>query len=102
MITWECDYPHSDSSWPLSPELLSESLAGVPDDEVAKITHANALRLFSFDAFSHVPIAQATVGSLRAQATDVDLGYRSSARLKKVGTEPVSVLNLVESLPSTA
>ncbi len=102
MITWECDYPHSDSSWPLSPELLAESLADVPDREVAKITHQNALRLFSFDAFSHVPAALATVGALRAQATDVDLGYRSSARLKKVGTEPVSVLNLVESLPSAS
>ena len=88
--------------WPHSPELLAESLADVPDDEVAKVTHENTLRAFSFDAFSHVPAAQATVGALRAQATDVDLGYRSSARLKKVGTEPVTVLNLVESLPSAS
>jgi hypothetical protein len=68
---------------------------------VAKITHDNALRMFSFDAFKHVPKKQATVAALRAQAADVDLGYRSSARLKKEGTEPVSVMNLVTSLPST-
>jgi predicted TIM-barrel fold metal-dependent hydrolase len=99
MITWECDYPHSDSIWPTAPETLGIYLDGVPDDEVAKITHENALRLFSFDAFSHVPREHATVASLRAQATDVDLGYRSSARLKKEGTSPVTVLDLASALP---
>ena len=98
MITWECDYPHSDSVWPESPEVLSEYLVGVPADEVAKITHENALRVFSFDAFAHVPESVATVGALRAQATDVDLGYRSSARLKKTGTDTVSVLSLASTL----
>ncbi len=34
-ITWECDYPHSDSSWPNSPESVAKQLDGVPDDEVA-------------------------------------------------------------------
>ncbi|HUO48665.1 MAG TPA: amidohydrolase family protein, partial [Acidimicrobiales bacterium] len=101
MITWECDYPHSDSTWPTAPETMASYLDGVPDDEVAKITHANALRVFSFDAFTHVPKAEATVGALRAQAADVDLGYRSSSRLKKEGTGPVSVLDLVTSLPSS-
>ena len=27
-IAWECDYPHSDSTWPYSPELLHEELDG--------------------------------------------------------------------------
>ena len=99
MITWECDYPHSDSSWPVSPETLGAYLGGVPDDEVAKITHENALRLFSSDPFAHVPRDQATVGALRARALDVDLGYRSSARLKKEGEALVSVLSLAASLP---
>jgi hypothetical protein len=99
MITWECDYPHSDSTWPLAPETLGFYLDGVPDDEVAKITHENALRLFSFDPFRHVAKEQATVAGLRAQATDVDLGYRSSARLKKTGTSPVTVLDLASALP---
>ena len=29
-ITWECDYPHSDSTWPHAPELLVRSLDGPP------------------------------------------------------------------------
>ena len=101
MVTWECDYPHSDSIWPTAPESLAEALTGVPDDEAAKITYQNALRIFSFDPFAHITKEQATVGALRAQATDVDLRYRSSARLKKEGTETVSVLTLASRLPST-
>jgi predicted TIM-barrel fold metal-dependent hydrolase len=98
MITWECDYPHSDSTWPVAPETVGAYLDGVPGPEVAKITHENALRIFSFDAFRHVPEQDATVAALRAQATDVDLGYRSSARLRKEGSETVSVLSLASQL----
>jgi predicted TIM-barrel fold metal-dependent hydrolase len=98
MVTWECDYPHSDSTWPTSPETLSASLAGVPAADIAKITHENALRVFSFDAFSHVPRAEATVGALRSRATDVDLGYRSSERLKKTGDDIVSVMSLASTV----
>ena len=31
-IAWECDYPHSDSSWPHAPEELAEVATGVPDE----------------------------------------------------------------------
>jgi len=71
-IHWECDYPHSDSTWPNAPELAMKYLAGLPDDDINKITHLNAMRNFSYDPFSHIPREQATVGALRAQATDVD------------------------------
>jgi predicted TIM-barrel fold metal-dependent hydrolase len=101
MVTWECDYPHSDSMWPGAPESLAASLDGVPKAEADKITYQNALRIFSFDPFSHVRKEDATVGALRAQAKDVDLGYRSSPRLKKEGTGPVSVLDLASKLPSS-
>ena len=37
-IAWECDYPHSDSSWPEAPEELAGVTDGVPDDEINKIT----------------------------------------------------------------
>jgi predicted TIM-barrel fold metal-dependent hydrolase len=93
MITWECDYPHSDSTWPRAPETLIY-LDDLADDEINKITHENALRLFSFDMFSYIEKEQLTVGALRAQAADVDLGFRSSERLKKIGTDTVSVLDL--------
>jgi predicted TIM-barrel fold metal-dependent hydrolase len=91
LLTWECDYPHSDSSWPDAPETLVGYLDGATDDEVAKITHRNAMRIFSFDPFMHIPREQATVGALRAQASDVDLGFRSSPRLKKTGDQIVTL-----------
>jgi len=62
----------------------------------------NAMRLYSFDMFTHLPQHKATVGALRAQATDVDLGYRSSARLKKTGTDTDTVLDLATKLPTAA
>ena len=51
-ITWECDYPHSDSTWPHSPELLYPSLEGMTDQEIDKVTHLNAMRVFDYDPFS--------------------------------------------------
>ena len=71
-ITWECDYPHSDCTWPTSPERLMKSLDGVPDDDIDKMTYINAMRDFHFDPFAHRPKEQCTVGALRAEATDVD------------------------------
>jgi predicted TIM-barrel fold metal-dependent hydrolase len=45
-IMWECDYPHADTPWPHSQKEVAQSLEGVPDDEVAAMTHGNAERLF--------------------------------------------------------
>jgi predicted TIM-barrel fold metal-dependent hydrolase len=78
-IAWECDYPHSDSSWPKAPDELAAVLAAadVPDDEVDKITHRNAMRWYSFDPFAHRPRERCTVGALRAEAGDWDVSIRS-------------------------
>ncbi len=76
-ITWECDYPHSDTTWPNAPEILAKSMAGVPDDEVNKITHENALRHFRLDAFSVRPREKCTAAALRAESPDVDLSLKS-------------------------
>jgi predicted TIM-barrel fold metal-dependent hydrolase len=83
-ITWECDYPHSDSTWPHSPELLSKSLSGIPDDEVDKMTHLNAMRVFKFDPFAVRAREKCTVRALRSEASDVDTSIRSLGR-KNVG-----------------
>ena len=40
-LMWGADYPHSDSTWPCSREVLSELMAEVPAAEVQKITHDN-------------------------------------------------------------
>jgi predicted TIM-barrel fold metal-dependent hydrolase len=45
-IMVETDYPHADSSWPDTQDLLATRFAGIPDDDVASMTHANAARLF--------------------------------------------------------
>jgi predicted TIM-barrel fold metal-dependent hydrolase len=73
-VAWECDYPHSDSTWPSSPEkLMAEFVgAGTTDDLIHKITWENACAFYRWDPFRHTPREQATVGALRALATDVD------------------------------
>jgi predicted TIM-barrel fold metal-dependent hydrolase len=94
MITWECDYPHSDSTWPHSPEMLSKSLADVPDDEIAKITHLNAMRIFSYDPFSVRPPEQCTVGALRAEAAGVDVTERAVGPIHERPSEPIRIIDL--------
>jgi hypothetical protein len=79
-ITWECDYPHSDSTWPQAPEALMKYMEGVSDEEIDKITHLNAMKHFRFDPFSVRPREQCTVGALRAEAADVDVSLVSRAR----------------------
>jgi predicted TIM-barrel fold metal-dependent hydrolase len=87
-IMWECDYPHSDTTWPRAPERLMEYLAGVPDAEIRKITHENALREFRLDAFRHRPREKCTVAGLRAEAAGVDLAPRSVRGGKPPTLEP--------------
>jgi predicted TIM-barrel fold metal-dependent hydrolase len=78
-IAWECDYPHSDSMWPNAPEELHDVMAThhVPDTDINKMTHQNAMRWYSFDPFKHVPREQATVGALRASVTDHDVSVKA-------------------------
>jgi hypothetical protein len=83
-IAWEADYPHSDSMWPGAPEELWDVLSAndVPDDEIDKITHRNAMEWYSFDPFAHVPREQATVGALRAAAAGHDVSIRALSQHK--------------------
>jgi predicted TIM-barrel fold metal-dependent hydrolase len=76
-VCWESDYPHSDGTWPDAPELAAALLAGLTDEQVAKITHENAMRHFQFDPFATRPKEQCTAGALRAEATDVDTVTRT-------------------------
>ena len=97
-IHWECDYPHSDSTWPNAPELAWKYLQGLPDHEINKITHENAIRNFSYDPFSHIPKEQCTVGALRAQATDVDTSLVSHGTGKFQDEGLVTAVTLSERL----
>ena len=95
MITWECDYPHSDSTWPTSPETVMEYLGGVPAGDIDRITHANALRIFNFDAFAHRPRERCTVGALRAEVAGHDVSLVSTGKR----TGPASLGDLVRLNP---
>ncbi|MHB8453037.1 MAG: amidohydrolase family protein, partial [Mycobacteriales bacterium] len=66
-MSWECDYPHSDSSWPNSPEALMKHFDGVNDEEIDRITHRNAIERFRFDPFHLTGLTrkECTVGALR-------------------------------------
>jgi hypothetical protein len=78
-VMWECDYPHSDSTWPFAPETLSESLEGVSDADIDRMTHLNAMKHFSYDPFSVLGgRANCTVGTLRKQAAGHDVEIRST------------------------
>jgi len=74
LIAWECDYPHTDTTWPDSPELVWDEFqgAGCSDQDIDKITWENACRFFDWDPFAHTARDKATVGALRALAQDVD------------------------------
>ena len=75
-IAWECDYPHSDSSWPFAAEELEGVTAGVPDAEMNKITYENAMRWYSYDPFAARSKADSTVAALRAESSDHDVQIR--------------------------
>jgi tryptophan-rich sensory protein len=95
-IHWECDYPHSDSTWPYAPEQAMRYLAGLADNDIARITHLNAMRNFSYDPFAHVPRDRATVGALRGQAGDVDVTPVSHGTGKFQESGIVTTLTLSE------
>jgi predicted TIM-barrel fold metal-dependent hydrolase len=85
IIAWECDYPHTDTTWPTSPEFAWNELqeAGCSDEEIGKITWENACRFYDWDPFEHTPGEQATVGALRALAGDVDVTRIPRAEWRK-------------------
>ncbi len=79
MVAYECDYPHSDSLWPNVPERLWETVQGLTEEQIEKVTHRNAMRFFKFDPFKFHKREELTVGALRAQAV-----------ADKVDTTPIS------------
>jgi predicted TIM-barrel fold metal-dependent hydrolase len=48
-ITYESDYPHSDSTWPRTREIAEEQMANLTDEQRRKIVRGNAIKLFGLD-----------------------------------------------------
>ena len=44
-VTFETDYPHTDSTWPNTLQVAEEMFAGLDDETVYKIVRGNALRM---------------------------------------------------------
>jgi predicted TIM-barrel fold metal-dependent hydrolase len=78
-VCWECDYPHSDSTWPTAPETFMKQMDGVDRRDIDRMSHLNAIRLFNFDPFSVRAAEECTVGALRRQAAGHDVAIRPRA-----------------------
>jgi 3-hydroxyisobutyrate dehydrogenase-like beta-hydroxyacid dehydrogenase len=75
----------SDPLWPDAPESLLAQCegAGLSDAEIDKVSWQNTARFFGYDPFAAIPREQATVGALRAGATDVDTSIVSRAEWRR-------------------
>lgn len=49
-LMWASDFPHSDSTWPQSREVVAREFKGVPENEVRQIVHDNCAKLYGFAA----------------------------------------------------
>jgi len=48
-VTFETDYPHTDSTWPDTKKVAEELMAGLPQDIVDKVMRTNAARMLHLD-----------------------------------------------------
>ncbi|HEX7096610.1 MAG TPA: amidohydrolase family protein [Acidimicrobiales bacterium] len=48
-LLWGSDYPHTESTFPRSREILAKILDGVPEEDVVRIVCTNAAELYGFD-----------------------------------------------------
>jgi predicted TIM-barrel fold metal-dependent hydrolase len=49
-VTYESDYPHSDSTWPHTRKIAEEQMRDLDATTVEKIVRGNAIRMLSLDA----------------------------------------------------
>ena len=97
MICWECDYPHSDSTGRSRPRQSGSRCRRrtCSDEDIDKITHANAMRLYKYDPFSVLGKENCTVGALRAQAEGWDVSIVARG-IKASGTGAIDLLNFAK------
>ncbi len=48
-LMWANDFPHSDSTWPWSQDVLSEQTQNLTDDERNRICHDNVAELYKLE-----------------------------------------------------
>jgi predicted TIM-barrel fold metal-dependent hydrolase len=48
-VTYESDYPHSDSTWPHTAKLAEQQMASLTEEQRYKVLRGNAIKLYSLD-----------------------------------------------------
>ena len=98
MICWECDYPHSDSTWPQSPEAVLEADAGVA---LLRRGHRQDHARQRDAALQLRPVLDArrkencTVGALREQAEGWDVSIVARG-IKATGVGAIDLLKFAK------
>ncbi len=84
-IAWECDYPHTDTTWPESPEFSWKEFqdAGSPTRRSTRSPGRTPAGSTAGTRSPTRPREQATVGALRAAARDVDVTRMSREEWRK-------------------
>ncbi|MEZ5178686.1 MAG: amidohydrolase family protein [Acidimicrobiales bacterium] len=61
-VTFETDYPHTDSTWPESKAVAERMVEGLTDEQVYKVMRGNAIRMLPLDLDRDRVPAGATAG----------------------------------------
>ena len=48
-VMWSSDYPHTQSTWPHSQDVIARAFAEVPEEEKLKIVRGNVMRLYALE-----------------------------------------------------
>ena len=48
-VTYESDYPHSDSTWPNTAKIATEQMSHLSDEVVYKLVRGNAIKMLHID-----------------------------------------------------
>jgi predicted TIM-barrel fold metal-dependent hydrolase len=46
-IMWSSDYPHTDSPWPRSRDIIAQAFKGTAEQDIQKIVGGNAAKLYN-------------------------------------------------------
>ena len=86
-ITYESDYPHSDSTWPNTRQIAEEQMKGLTDEQIYKIVRGNAIRLYDLD-FKGSPRRQPRLTPMDLRYSEAEEAFRAGLRDWLTGTLP--------------
>ena len=54
---WSNDYPHQNSTWPNSRDVINRDMAHLPADDRDKLLNTNVRKLYNLNAPASLPVA---------------------------------------------